>query len=965
LLALSLTAAAASTVAAGCAHEPSCLEDGARCEEIDICEGVLFSCGSGDGAAAVEIGTVAELGVDLDGAEGAGADVVMRNALVTVVIDQLGEPRDLAPSGGTIIDFGPRGGADNVVQIYQLTGILPDDAFEYTRCDTRAAAGRVSVTCRGHLDDRPRVDVATVYELRACEPGVRVRTELLNRSPDAHAWFVGDAAHWGDRNVAPFAPVAGQGFDTPELELGELQDSWGAYPYVLARGVNGDGAQYGFVPCDRRELEGVNDTQVSALGTPRQLVRDGERVVLERFIATRRGAGLAAIVATVLPLRAQLHGDPPAVAITGRVTVGGAGFGGDQRRAMVVVSDGDRPIAEAVPGADGSFALIAPPGADLRYEVRSFGRVAASGSAGAVTDLGDIEVPAPGTSTISVVDDTGTPIYATVHLHPVDDGTAVGAAGSFYDRFGECTPWLGPPGGPSPACNRVLVTPQGVTIELPAGSYLAYATAGPDWTMAETEIGLPEGGSDNVELALARLDVAPPGWLSADLHVHGRASFDSSIPDLDRVLSFAAAGINVVAATDHDQVATYEAAIVAVMIGDRVAVMPGVELTPLIPWLDVQGEDIPRVVGHFNFWPMPYDASLPRGGAPWDEKLEPGELFDIVGPLIGEDGVRMLNHPMSDTIFGRHQGYLKAIALDPRAPIPPTDDGTNQGMLARSPRGGARNVDFDVVEVYNGASGGELVIHRLAWHALLDNGYVRTGASNSDSHSLSDAEIGMSRSLVHTGGTLADFDAAAFNRALKAGDVVAGSGIVVLVTVGSPVGERRGLGFDPFIPEPGDTVDIEVRAPPWIPVTEVRAVTSRGAVVIASGDDLVQPPDPYGTAGVVRWTGRLRVTDLVSPSVDDWLIIEAGIPLLDIADLDDDGVPDTTDNNGDGIIDDADVEEDEDTGPIAVPAPADAGDPRWTMSRVMTDPWPIGWTNPILVDWAGNGWGAPGVGGAR
>jgi hypothetical protein len=286
-------------------------------------------------------------------------------------------------------------------------------------------------------------------------------------------------------------------------------------------------------------------------------------------------------------------------------------------------------------------------------------------------------------------------------------------------------------------------------------------------------------------------------------------------------------------------------------------------------------------------------------------------------------------------------------------------------MLARSPRGGARNVDFDVVEVYNGASGGELVIHRLAWHALLDNGYVRTGASNSDSHSRSDAEIGMSRSLVHTGGTLADFDAAAFNRALKAGDVVAGSGIVVLVTVGSPVGERRGLGFDPFIPEPGDTVDIEVRAPPWIPVTEVRAVTSRGAVVIASGDDLVQPPDPYGTAGVVRWTGRLRVTDLVSPSVDDWLIIEAGIPLLDIADLDDDGVPDTTDNNGDGIIDDADVEEDEDTGPIAVPAPADAGDPRWTMSRVMTDPWPIGWTNPILVDWAGNGWGAPGVGGVR
>ena len=31
------------------------------------------------------------------------------------------------------------------------------------------------------------------------------------------------------------------------------------------------------------------------------------------------------------------------------------------------------------------------------------------------------------------------------------------------------------------------------------------------------------------------LDLVPAGWLSADLHVHGRASFDSGIPDDDRV----------------------------------------------------------------------------------------------------------------------------------------------------------------------------------------------------------------------------------------------------------------------------------------------------------------------------------------------------------------------------------------------------------------------------------------------
>ena len=50
----------------------------------------------------------------------------------------------------------------------------------------------------------------------------------------------------------------------------------------------------------------------------------------------------------------------------------------------------------------------------------------------------------------------------------------------------------------------------------------------------------------------------PRGALSGDFHVHGAASYDSSIPDQDRVFSFLAAGVDVIVATDHDVVTSYD-----------------------------------------------------------------------------------------------------------------------------------------------------------------------------------------------------------------------------------------------------------------------------------------------------------------------------------------------------------------------------------------------------------------------
>lgn len=952
ILATSLTA----LLLAAC-QGSTCLEGG-DCAGVAPCAKLSFECPASE----AWIGRVgdAPAGVDLAFSEGTSADLLMTNGVVTLVLDALDQPHDLAPTGGNVLDFGPSGGVDDSNLIYQIAGILPDDAFAYRSLEIiDRAPDLVVAVLRGTLDGRPDVEVATRYELHRCEPGVRVRSELRNRSPDVQVFILADAAHWGKRRTLPFTPAEGEGYQQPPLDLIELEDSWSRYPYTLARAAAANAATYGFVGCDRDQLEGVNDPEITALGSPRTLVRPGESLVHERFLVAAGGDDAAAAGDLVSRARRDLHGDDAAILVRGRVLSAGGGFGGDVRRASIELGDSIggsmRPLVHVVPAEDGRFQARVPAAGNIDYALSSFGRVITRGGAPYQdeVDLGDLEVPLPATVHLEVTLD-GAPAHAVVAFHPADEATRAAVSGDFHGRFGTCAPWLGPPHGASPACNRVLVTPAGVDLEVPAGAYELYATAGPDATLARASISVADGDIREQTLALARLAVTPPGWLGADLHVHGRASFDSGVPDLDRVRSFAAAGVEVVAATDHDYVTAYADAVVTAGIDDRVVVLGGLETTQLIPFMKVPDDDFPRVIGHFNFWPITPDPLSPRGGAPWDERIEPGELFDIMEPIVGAEGLMMMNHPWDDTQFGRDLGYLRAIKYDPREPIPADDDGSRQGMLMRRPSGGHRNIDFDLIEVMNGASGVNHVRTRPLWFSLLSEGFARAGTASSDSHGLSDSQLGWGRTWVNAGVGLVDFDTVAFDRAVREGRAVGGLGIALVVTVGPPGGPRQGVGLAPYTPASGDILEIEVRAPPWIPVTEVRVVTSGGERVLVSG--LPAPADPFGTVGVVRWTGSIPLSDLALGD-DDWIVVEAGLPMLPAADLDDDGVPDTGDNDGDGDVDLDDVEEGEDAGPLEpVPDPTDAADPRYWVTRVIPEAWPTAFANPILIDKAGDGW---------
>ncbi len=958
----------------GCGRT-SCL--GGDCEATRPCDGLTFECAE----PRLFVGAHAELPVELRLAlaDGSAAATAISNGVVTAVINELGAPIDLAPTGGTLVDFGPAGGHDDLTISYQLAGILPEDAFAYDRLDVvDRSPDYVAVILRGHLDGRPEVEVATRYELHPCDPGVRVRSELFNGSPDSQAFVIADTVDLGKRRIIPFVPAKGQGYQQPPLDLLELTALWSPYDYTSGATPAVDGPGYGVISCGQPSIRGVVDLQISALGTDIELVRAGDALVLERFLiaagagagggGVAGGSGPAPAIDVLLNARGQLHGTGGTVVVSGRVTAGGLGFGGDVRRTSIMVVAGtDRvPVTAVVPAADGSFRAAAPSGVALAYELWSFGRQVAAGAIAADGVVGEIAIDLPATLQLEVTIAVGAgapqPAHALVAVEPADDATRAAVRGSLHGRLTPCAPWLGPPDGASPACNHVLVEPAGVELEVPAGHYWLYATAGPDATLARVEVTLAGGEIATHTLALRTLPLRPAGWLGADLHVHGRRSFDSGIPDRDRVLSFVAAGVDVIAATDHDVIGDYTDAMAALDVTDRLLVMGGLETTQVIPWLDVPGEDLPKVIGHFNFWPLTAVPGEPRAGAPWDELVEPGALFDRLEPMLGPDGVTMINHPWDETQFGRDLGYLSAVGFDPRAPIPSTPSSAGNGTLLRAPGGGRRNLDWDVMEVQNGAGGDEFAKTRPLWFALISAGYPVPGAANSDSHGLRDGQLGWGRTWVETGGSVAQATPAGFNAALRGGRAVAGSGVFIEVAIGPPGAPRRGLGLTPVVPAAGEVLSITVRAPPWIPVGEVRVVTSAGERVLVR--DLPAPVDPFGVAGVIRWQGQVALAELAA--ADDWVVVEAGLGLPPYADLDDDGVPDTGDNDGDGDVDVDDIEDDEDSGPIVNPPdPVDAADPRFHMTRVVPGSWPIGFTSPILIDVGGDGWTPPGAPRAR
>ena len=694
----------------GCADVEGCMGgDDGRCLPPTPCPGVRFVCED----RSLEVRRIRDdserpPGLDAIAARG---DILLGNSRMAAVIDAVDAPHYLAPTGGVLIDLVPRhngvmSSGDELNQMLASVGILPDDAAAYERLEIiDRAPEMVAVIARGHLDGRPDVDIVTRYEVRPCEPGVRVRTEVYHGGRDEQTFYLADVFYWGDREVTPFVPLRGQGFVYPDLDLLELDASIFDVPFMAAPGHARGAAAYAALRCDAPTAEAFQSTVVSAFGHPRAVVAPGDALSFERFVTVADGPGASGAINNARRVRKQLFGGD-IVTVRGRVTdADGEAIGGDERKVSLEfyepaegvnpdARDRRRPLSAAVPGEDGAFAVVLPALRNYRVRAHVLGRPLPRSRAFSVlgndVTIDDVVVPRAGVLSVSVRDENGALVFADVVLTPAEPTQARDVRGSVHGQFEEdhCAPYLGPPHGASPACNRVLVGASGdASFAVPAGDYFVYASRGPFATLAREAVTIVDGAEVSVSLSVALLDgLMPPGALSADFHVHAGASFDSSLPEVDRALSFVASGVDVLAATDHDVVTTYADAVAALGIEDRVVVMPGVETTGQILFHEPPGSEIPQVIGHYNFWPLHHDRSQPRNGAPDDELLEPGGLFDRIAPLFDGDGVIQLNHPYAESVFGRRRRIPVGDRLRPGGRDSQSAEQHGAGPARKTPR---------------------------------------------------------------------------------------------------------------------------------------------------------------------------------------------------------------------------------------------------------------------------------------
>ncbi|MDF1565734.1 MAG: CehA/McbA family metallohydrolase [Deltaproteobacteria bacterium] len=979
-----------------------CLTGDRECDLPSPCAGLTFTCDVAEGdepsVKVYEAGDPLPAGLDTLVSPG---DFLLQNDQVVAVIEALDHAHYLGTSGGNLLDLASRGGADTLNHVIQAIGLLPEDAAVYTDARMISGEGLVALQVTGHLDGHPDLRIATRYELRACEPGLRIRTEFANLEPDPKMVALLDGLYWSGRENLPFTPVAGTGFVHPSFGLTTVGDVYTDAPFLAATAHTEEASSYAVLACDQPHLSGFHSDVVSAVGKRPVLLTTRSTASLERFFGVVPGRSVGPAADLALEVREQLF-DERWVRIDGQIVTSGGGPLGDEARASVILEEGSltqergarTPWTQVAPDAEGRFSARVPWQRGYVLTVEAFGRPVEERALDVdITnlDLGRIAIPGDATLTLQVLRD-GVPGEGLVFFHPADEATREAVSGRLHGVWSTCAPLLGAPHGGSPACNRVLVT-QTTAVAVPAGNYEVFATAGPFRRLGRASLSVAEGEAQSLSFDLGALPLKPTGTLDGDFHVHGGASFDSSIPHLDRVRAFLAADLDVIVATDHDVVHDYAAARATLDADARLALIVGVETTGHVLYGLDPNTYVPKVIGHWIFWPLDLDPLAPRRGMPWDEEVEPGGLMERMAGAGWPDerGIAQLNHPYAEADFGRDLGWPKALGIDLDLPLPTQDDGSSAALYLRTPEGGRfGNGDYHAQEVMNGTENGDLLPYRAFWFYLLNQGILRAGTANSDSHGLTDNVLGTPRNLIWANTPVVPFSEPVFDTAVREGRMIGTNGPVLEVALDRGSGAPLGPSILPVQPTAGSSLRIRVSAAPWVPVEEVRIIVNGTVVRTFDGAELVTPLDPFGASELLRLEQSLPLSELLPEAGDAWIVVEAGAPLPQAGDLDCDGVPDTTDNDGDGAIDwrdvdrnddgvvdaaDLDVNEDgkrdaKDTpaaceggeGPLRNPALPEASDaPARIFEAVTPGGYPFAFTNPFVIDREGDGFDAPGL----
>ncbi len=767
-------------------------------------------------------------------ASGRVGDLVLENARARFVV-RVG-PHGHAMAGllgGNVVDAVALDGAGAQIGVDQLREWVPAAGFHLVRPDqlevTHDGSGAdgegpvAIVRLRGKLAPFPVVlaalpleaPAATVeheYVLRPDSTRLEIRTTVVPSNPKGDTVVVADATLWGG-GVDLYRPGKGDGNN--DLPTPTQVKALGLAP------VDTDPLA---LPCAVAFIGKVSSVDAGGIlafvQTDAKVPAEGR--VFRRFLVAGGddGTDLAAAMATAGAATGLEYGT-----LLGKVSGMWSGV------EVEILGPKSAPLTRCRPDAAGLYRCRVPVEAVAARAIWLGNGNGQSGGAGQtaapagtpmqVTVGGettlDLAAPVPARLQVAVKDSAGAGLPFQLIAQPMGDIAGAGTR-NFVDADGAAT------------------------FDLPAGAWKLWLHHGPEFSLHEAEVQLKSGEATAVSAKLERV-LDTEGWIAGDFHIHAEHSADSTVPNRQRLIDAAAAGVEYAVASDHDFVTDYSLFLAEAGLQGALTVASGVEVSTV-------------ALGHHNVWPVLAQPDLAGNGAPdWFGK-DPKALQET---LRAGDPKRVVqvNHPRGS------QSYFGGIGLSPQ---------TDLALLA-----------FDAMELLNGKRMGDTEEVLADWFGLLLRGLSITATANSDTHGLSSGSGGV-RTWVYVGldakGQPKDvqgkFTAAEADAALRAGKAVASAGPLLTLELDSGA-TKAGIGEALITAKAEMTVRARLQAPAWMPLGSLELY--RDGVMVHSVDV---------SATVVTAGRRLAVVELPSkPKTSGWWVAlhrpkgKGGHPVVD------------------------------------------------------------------------------------
>lgn len=373
--------------------------------------------------------------------------------------------------------------------------------------------------------------------------------------------------------------------------------------------------------------------------------------------------------------------------------------------------------------------------------------------------------------------------------------------------------------------NSVYPLREELDVLLPAGTYLATSSRGPEYTRETKVIEVLAGENPALEFRLEKV-VDTRGLVAVDSHMHTQNS-DGRMLIPERLRSVVGEGLDVAVATDHNFITDYRPDLERLGLENDLAVITGEEVTARTGSI------------HYNTFPNALRSDEPTKGAISVKDETPATLFELSRTKNPETLIHV-NHPRS-----RGLGYFLTYELE-----------SGTAASAKAPF----NTDFDVMEIMNGAERSEANRNSTEdFFHFLNRGYSIRAVGSSDSHGIDGSEPGYCRTYVlYDGPKGAELDQAALVQAMKEGRSFVSNGPVVSVRA------NRGARLGDLVKAKKGRVDLDIRvsAAPWLDVSEVR--------LVVNGERREPLPIEGADGKTIKFKDRVRV----ELEKDAWIAVE-------------------------------------------------------------------------------------------